>query len=474
VHAVKTLRIYQEEPYFKGLEENFLLADDRGLGKTVVAVEIAKRVMEYLYKPALIIVPLHLKPQWWQEVIDQVPDAIGMDLEASTPLPQPFSSKKPFWIIAHYESVLRHFKTLQKTQWAIVVVDEAHRIKNKDAQRTKAIKQIKARHKIALTGTPYDRNPADIWSILNWLRPDIFKSYWDFFRAHVDYEGDLGGARTIKGVRDPEKFTRAIGPYVIQRSKRDVAPQLPPKIEQYIDVQMTMVQQVLYDRIRELAEIDLARDDGSTMLVPNHLARILRLQQAAVDPRLLGSDENGGKIDWLLQYVNDNPNDTLLVFTRFRDTAIRVAHLLGIPHYIGGSVLENPQDHPRIVATIDAAKEGLNLGHIWNTIFLDCHWSSIAMTQAIDRTERDLQATEPRVIMYLEAVDGHGQPTIDSLVRQTLEAKWSTVDLVNAWLKGDFAGLKGATARDLQSDAVADACAFPALESHKTYLDGRS
>lgn len=433
---MKKLRTYQILPCETGQAQNLLNADDRGLGKTVTSIETAKAVMQRLQAPVLIVVPKTLKPQWAEEIIDQDEDATIVWVDASTQIDQPFTSKKPFWVLTHYEAMLKHHRQLAKTFWAVVIADEAHRIKNRKAQRAVAIKKLQAYRKLALTGTPYDRNPADIWSILNWLQPAVFRSYWDFFKAHVDFSGELGSAITIRGVKDGQRFSRVIAPYVVQRSKQEVAPQLPKKIEQYIPIEMTPKQSDLYYRIKELAETDLILDTGETMLVKNVLGRILRMQQAASDPRLLGTDENGAKIDWLLEYVDDNPNETLLIFTRFHDTAIRVANLLNIPYYVGGAttITGRFEDHPKIVATIDAAKEGLNLGHIWNTVFLDQHWSSIAMAQAVDRTERDLTATQPRVIMYLQAIDYARQDTVDALVRRALHSKWATIDLVNGYL----------------------------------------
>lgn len=434
---MKTLRKYQELPYTKGLHQNLLNADDRGLGKTVTSIETARVLMERFQAPVLIVVPKTLRPQWQAEIEDQDLLATIVHVEASTQLEMPFSGRRPFWVLTHYEAMVKHHKMLAKTHWSVVIADEAHRIKNRKAQRSIALKKIKAHRKIALTGTPYDRNPADIWSILNWLKPEIFRSYWSFFQAHVNYSGEIGGAIQINGVMDGAKFARVTAPHLVQRSKQEVAPQLPAKIQQYIPIEMTAKQTDLYNRIKELAETDLQLDTGATLLIKNVLGRILRMQQVASDPRLLGTDENGAKIDWLLEYLDDNPNDTLLIFTRFRDTAIRIANMINVPYYVGGNTTVTGafDEHSRIVATIDAAKEGLNLGHIWNTVFIDQHWSSIAMAQAIDRTERDLSATQPRTIMYLQAVDSSGNDTVDALVRQALSAKWSTIDLVNAYLR---------------------------------------
>lgn len=458
--TMKTLRLYQELPYNRAIARNLLIADDRGLGKTVTSIESARNIMQARQAPVLVIVPKTLKTQWQEEIRDQDQQNPIVPIDTTFRLIAPFNSKKLFWVLTHYEVVMKHWKMLSKTQWACIIVDEAHRIKNRKAQRTVAIKKLKAHRKIALTGTPYDKNPADIWSILNWLQPDVFRSYWDFFQAHVNYDGELGSAIDIHGVKDGAKFAKTIAPYVIRRSKHDVAPMLPAKIEQHITVEMAPAQADLYQRIKLAAETDATLDDGKTLTMPNLLARILRLQQVAVDPRLLGTDINGAKIDWLLEYVDDNPGDTLLVFTRFRDTAMRVARLLDVPYYVGGTNLFDLQKYPRIVATIDAAKEGLNLGHIWNTVFLDCHWSSIAMAQAVDRTERDLATTEPRVIMYLEAVDLAHQPTVDAMVRQALEAKWSTIELVNSWLKKTQNGADNATLRDVAINDVLDMAGF--------------
>lgn len=432
---MKQLRNYQELPFNRGIDANLLNADDRGLGKTVTSIETVRLLMREMQGPVLIVMPKKLKAQWAEEIIDQDPNATIVYLEASTPLNDTFTSRKPYWVLAHYEAVVRHHKRLSKTFWAAIVVDEAHRIKNRKAQRSQAIKKLSSYRKLALTGTPYDKNPADIWSILNWLQPSVFKSYWRFFEAHVSYDGELGGMHTINGVKDGAKFSKVIAPYVVQRSKQTVAPLLPKKIEQYIPIEMTKLQEHLYKRIQEIAEVDLQLDTGNTLMVKNHLSKILRLQQAASDPRLLGTDDNGGKLDWLLEYIDDNPNDTLLVFTRFRDTAMRIANLLHVPYIVGGTQPFTYADHPILVATIDAAGEGLNLGHIWSTVFFDQHWSSIQMAQAIDRTERDLSATAPRLIMYLQSITHAQLPTVDALVRQALSAKWDTIALVDSWLK---------------------------------------
>jgi hypothetical protein len=163
---------------------------------------------------------------------------------------------------------------------------------------------------------------------------------------------------------------------------------------------------------------------------------MLRLQQSTCDPKLLGTDDLGIKILWLVDYLNDNPDTSLLIFTRFSDTARRVAALFDIPCVTGpyNTLPANPADAPIIVGTIDAMSAGFNFGHIWTTVFLDTHWSSIQMDQAIDRTERDLDATEPRHIIHLLAQTYEGTPTVDQLIYDAVQQKLSTTQLVYKFL----------------------------------------
>ncbi len=430
---MKIPRPYQVPAIERGIKANTLVADDRGLGKTIVAIEVAIKIMQQLQSPTLIVAPLFVCQQWIEEIkdLDSAKHTI-IQIDNSTIIPKPLISRRPYWIVTHYEALVKHAKRLSQTFYATIVADEAHRIKNRKALRSVALKKLQAHRKLALTGTPYDRNPADLWSILNWLKPETFRSYWDFSTAHVLFI-DQGGFPKPIGVNQPERFARVLKPYWIRRSKQDVAPMLPQKEMQTIPLVLSKEQAKLYQRIQDV-EIVLTQDDDRQLLIKNTLGKILRLQQACVDPHLLGSSFNGTKIDWLLDWIDDNPNETVFVFTRFRDTALRLASMLECPAIVGGQMLPDYHQYSRLVATIDAAKEGLNLEHIWTTIFMDQHWSSIAMAQAIDRTERDLQATKPRSIITLQAQQPNGYATVDRLVARALAEKWATSDLINSFL----------------------------------------
>jgi superfamily II DNA or RNA helicase len=429
---MKTPRPYQEIAIARATKDNLLLNDDRGLGKTLVAIETAQAVMHTLARPTLVVCRKGHIPQWQREINEQC-DLAVLAIYPQTPM-QPRAFKAgAYFVLCTYEALTRHAKALSMTLWGAIIVDEAHSFKNRTAQRTRALKGLQGYRRLALTGSAFDRNPADLWSLLNWLQPEVHTSYWRFFETHTAYTVDYFGHKHVTGVRDPAALATAVAPFVLCRKKVDVAPNLPPKIEQTVPIALESAQRSLYNAIANVDDLIVTHEQLTDPLaIKNTLSKIVRCMQAATDPLLLGASAASAKIDWLFDFIEDRGSDqTLLVFTRFRDTATRIAHALNVPVIVGGTEPPaNPADHPIIVGTIDAMGEGFNFGHIFTTVFLDCSWSSIAMQQAVDRTERDLDATQPRHIIYLDAID-----TVDQLVAQALAAKWTNAELVSNFLR---------------------------------------
>lgn len=438
-------RPYQVTAIERGADQNLLIADAPGLGKTLQAIEIAKVQQARHSAPVLIICPKVLRQQWQDQIAEQVPGARIVILQTEMQPRGPVKSDAIAWVITHYEAAVKHIKKLSATLWATVVIDEAHKIRNRDAQRTKAIKKLQAHRKILATATPFDRNPADVWSLLHFLDPAQYNrrgtTYWDFFNRHTAYEERQASAsgrtvtyKVIKGTIDPLALAQEIKPYVITRSKQDVATQLPPKLIQTIPLALTDAQREAYEQIEDADDIlvDIGGIEGE-ILVKNVLSRILHLQKIVSDPLLVGLDIPSAKFDWLEERLEAMPeDDTILILTRFRDTALRLARRFDLPCVVGGTRLDfDPKTQRRIVGTIAAMGEGLDLGQIWTTVFWDREWSSILMYQALDRTERDLTATQPREIIYL-----HVPGTVDDLIRDVNEAKLSTVELVRRYVAG--------------------------------------
>lgn len=439
---MKELRPYQTIAVERALAQPLLIADACGLGKTIEAIEAIKLLRKQIAKPVLIVVPSgNVKLQWFNELQAQGIDAAHIVwLDSNSKIPELDSQSV---VLTHYEALRKHVKSLARFYYSVIVADEAHRIKNRKALRTTAIKSLKAYRRIALTGTPYDKNPADVWSILNWLDPDFFSSYWRFFNAHISYhEQRVAGGAVVKVVnssplQDAQGFARVLRPYMIQRKKEDVRADLPPRIEQYIDLEMSPKQASAYRKIEHADDPYVELAEGIETSVQIILTQILRRIQITTDPALLGLPGGSSvKLDWVMEWLEDNPNESVIIFTRFRETALLLKSQLGdkFKLIVGGNRAAITSDDRYIVGTISAMGEGLDLPHIDHAIFIDVEWSSILMQQAIDRIHR-INITNAKNIYYLRCVG-----TVDELVHNAIRLKWSTKELAERYLNGRKGG----------------------------------
>jgi len=432
------MKQHQLIAFERAKRKHLLLADACGVGKTLPAIETVKALVAQLGKPALIVVPARIKDQWLDKLLEQgvKPECIFW-LDSTTKDISHLADD--MIILTHYEAMVKHLAWLKLSSYSVIVADEAHRIKNRKAKRSEAIKQVKSYRRIALTGTPYDRDPSDIWSILNWLDPQFFSSYWKFFEAHINYEERIISYRTgqrIKQIKpqplkDAESFARVLRPYMLQRSKQDVRPDLPDNIIEYIDLEMYPDQSKAYKHLVD-SEDPIVSIDGVDITVQIVLTQILREIQLTTDPMLLGLNTKSIKLDWVIDWVEDNPNESVIIFTRFASTAKKLKELL--PQFelvIGGTKARKMVSADRrIIATIAAGAEGMDLPWVDTAIFLDVEWSSILMQQALDRIHR-INIENVKHTYYLRC-----KGTVDYLLHTALQGKWNTKELAERFLKG--------------------------------------
>ena len=450
---MKQLREYQKTAVERSLMTNLLNSDQMGLGKSLPAIETCKAMFELCNAPAIVICPKGLRLQWEGFILDQDPTA-NVSIANGDPFWLKTTVPKLDYLIVHYEAVVKFNFILAKHQYSTIVVDEAHRIKNhgtraKPIARTRAVKSLKGFRKIALTGTPWDKNPGEIWSILNWLEPKKFTSYWQFMDEHINVESimiggwkdkktgkKVGGTLVPKNytLKDPKAFVEMLKSHMIRRRKLTVMPELPQIQITHIPIEIGITQRKAYEAIKHVKDMEVAFEDLSEpMFIQHVLTKLVRLLQCASDPQGLGLVTiPSAKLDWLADWCDDNPHESVLIFSRYRKTAERAARLVNADTLImGGSALKTSLTASRrIVATIAAAAEGFDFGHIQTAIFIDCEWSSILMSQAQERIDRGGN-TEPKNIIFLEA-----QNTVDSLVRDALENKWNTKQLIDSFLTG--------------------------------------
>lgn len=420
---------FQEQAIQVGLDLNIFVHDECGCGKKITMLEIARRLREVYKLPTLVVTVKRDILQWKREIYGQdsnIPIVTGM---VGAPLWVPEVSD--WWMILHYEALVNHIKGLSRVKFGTVILDEGHHIKNWQAQRTKAAKRLQALRKIVGTGTPMDKSPVDLWSQLEFINPEKYRGTRRAFcerheRAFIDL---AGYRRVLPGVKSATLLSQELAPFTFARTKKDVAPDLPPNIEKVVHIELTGAQATLYRRIQHANDI-IVTDESLTdsIMIGTVLAQMVREQQAALDPSLLGSNAEAAKLEWLRDWREGNPNEPTIIFTNYRAVAQQLARTYDAHLIMGGVALPDRWTKKTIVATIRAGGAALDLGFMTTTIFLDENHSQLAMTQAINRTDR-LNKVGPSETIYLVAAN-----TIDTVIHASWRAKWSRTQLLKAYI----------------------------------------
>jgi SNF2 family DNA or RNA helicase len=423
---------FQETAINVAKHRSLIIADACGLGKTLEAIHSVILSRRNKLWRALVVCPLRVVDQWIEEIKVDDEEATVNVLQYGLPLNFQSSVPPLGWYITHYEAARNLAEDLADYLWDYVICDEAHRLKNPDTQWTVAIKHIPAVRKLALTGTPMEKGPQDLWSILNWINPDIWSSKWKFIQKYHETQSNRWSNFVIGPPKNEQRLAKELGRVMVKRTKQDVAPDLPPRIEQHVALEMEEEQARVYKEIKNSDDIWVDVDDVS-LVIPNVLSLIVRLQQISSRPALLGFDARGSKLAWIEDWLSDNPNEPTIIFTKFRDMATHLTTALSDrkPALIVGGVRTVPDEWRSgktnlLVGTIAAMGEGLNLQRASTAIFVEQDWSTIKMQQAYDRIHR-IGIDEPKLLYFLE-----NRGTVDELVREALDKKWSENELVYA------------------------------------------
>lgn len=395
-------------------------------------MEVARQLRATLKRPTLVVTIKRDVFQWKEEILNQDP-TIPVVIGTSDVLWVP--EVPDWWLVLHYEAMVRHIKGLSRVQWSTVILDEGHFIKNDIAQRSKAAKKLKAERKIVATGTPIDKTPGDLWSMLEFLYPADFRGRKRAFKNEHErwYIDGAGYRRTLPGARDPQALAMLLAPFTFARTKEEVAPELPPNIHKHVSIQLTGTQAALYKRIATMDDIELHDPEllRDPLFVATKLAQMQKLQQAAVYPELVGSAAESAKLEWLQAWREDNPEEPCIVFTNYRAVAQAVAQMFtsDVHLVMGGVSLPSTWTKRMVVGTIRAASTALDLAHLRTAIFLDTTWSHLLMEQAINRIHR-LSSQWVTQTLFLTAVG-----TVDELMLQAAVDKIDKYELLRRFVE---------------------------------------
>jgi superfamily II DNA or RNA helicase len=403
------LRPYQKEgvAWLRFLRDNGfggILADEMGLGKTLQVLahlDALKKINDRPdAAPSLIVCPTSLVFNWEAEARKFTPDLRVLALHG----PQ---RHEKFAQISRYDLIITSYALLRRdaeqylgTEFDTLVLDEAQHIKNRQTQNAQAVKTTRARHRLVLTGTPLENSVLDLWSIFDFLMPGYLGAAQDFRER---YETAI--------VRDKDsaaqaRLARRLRPFMLRRLKRDVAADLPEKIEQVSYCELGEDQRVLYQQVLEAGRGEMLKADPAQgrMIV---LTALLRLRQICCDARLLKLDQAAappsGKTELFLELLEEalDGGHRVLVFSQFTTMLGLLREELAAQQiafcYLDGStkdraqVVEKFQGDPAIpvfLISLKAGGVGLNLTGADTVIHFDPWWNPAVEAQATDRAHR--------------------------------------------------------------------------------------
>jgi superfamily II DNA or RNA helicase len=428
------------------------LADDMGVGKTAQVLAMLETRRVEAKGPSLVVVPKSLIFNWRAEAARFTPqlkvlDYTGLDRDAA-------AIAEHNMVLTTYGTMLRDTPRLAEIEFDYIVLDEAQAIKNATTASAKAVRLLRGSHRLALSGTPVENHIGELWSLFEFLNP-----------------GMLGEAKVLKMAgglaRNPGEDARrllrdALPPFILRRTKQQVARELPAKTEQTIFCELEDAQRKQYDDLRRHYRESLLQrisQNGLGRSKMHVLEALLRLRQAACHPGLLDArqkSEPSAKLDVLLEQLGEirEEGHKALVFSQFTSLLSIVRERLDagqVPYeYLDGETrdrqarveaFQNDPDCSLFLISLRAGGQGLNLTAAEYVFLLDPWWNPAVESQAIDRAHR-IGQTKPVFAYRLIARD-----TVEEKV---LELQKTKRDLADAILGEDNSLIRDLKAEDLE------------------------
>jgi SNF2 family DNA or RNA helicase len=454
-----TLRDYQRDAlgwfaFLRRFGFGGCLADDMGLGKTVMVLAWLDRLRarREAAGPSLVVVPRSVLFNWIQETARFAPELRVLDFSG---VDRSVGRVRGHHIVlTTYGTLRRDALLLKEVEFEYAILDEAQTIKNANTAGAKAVRLLHARHRLALSGTPVENHLGELWSLFEFLNPGMLGTSSSFARHGI-----------AASRRDPEALdvlSRGVRPFILRRTKAQVAPELPPRSELTIRCELQAEQRELYDELRDHYRALLLQRihrDGLQRSKLQILEALLRLRQAAchpglVDPRRAGSPS--AKFDALLPQLSEvrDEGHKVLVFSQFTSLLALLRARLdaeGIPYeYLDGKTRDREarvrkfQEDPAcglFLISLKAGGLGLNLTAAEYVFLLDPWWNPAVEAQAIDRAHRIGQTRHVFAYRLLAA---------DTVEDKIVELQRSKRDLADAIVRADAGLLRNLRPEDLE------------------------
>jgi SNF2 family DNA or RNA helicase len=429
-----------------------------GTGKTHEAIELDERWWKRGGGPTLVVAPLNTHTSWRDKYSEQKPDVdvVLIDRKNRGEFLESIRKRRGDVFVCHWDVLrLPEMARLRGVPWNLIIADEAHRAANRKNQQTQALKQLRAPHRLAMSGSMTGDKPEGLWSPFNFVWPSYYRSYWKF-RKQYCVEDSSNGYRMITGVQNLEQLKTEIAPWYVRHLKRQqccphhphgVMSWLPEQpVYSRIMVDLSPKQRTIYDQMKSQMVAWVNEHENEPLVAGVVVAQLARLSQMALaTPRIDYQDvwertPDGGrkqvtkqvvnlelpstKLEALLELLKDNSTKQFAVFSSSKKILYlgqRYLHERGISSFVLSGDTPEGQREGMVQRFVDggaqvqflsiaAAGEGIDgLQHATDTaVFLDRHWAAWRNRQAEDRLDRPGQRSQVQII--------------DIMARNTLDA----------------------------------------------------
>ncbi len=457
------LRPYQQKGFewlYFLREYNFggCLADDMGVGKTVQTLVFLLSLKErgLAQTPHLLVVPRSLVFNWQREAAKFTPKLRLLDYSGANRATEPGDFVDYDVIVTTYGVLLRDIEILREYNFDTMILDEAQMIKNPNSESAKAARLVRAQNRLALSGTPIENNTVELWSQFAFLNPGLLGNL-EYFQAEfarpIERDQDETAAQTLR---------KLVFPFVLRRTKDEVATDLPERTERILYCEMEPAQRKFYNQKRDFYRakiLQLIETEGLNKSRFYVLEGLLRLRQICNHPRLVEKSYKGAsaKFDLLLETLQtlQAENHKALIFSQFVQMLKIVESELKREKlsfsYLDGKTanrqekvdeFQNNQAIKFFLISLKAGGVGLNLTAADYVLHIDPWWNPAVEMQATDRTHR-IGQTKP-VFVYKFIVR-------DSVEEKILQLQEKKRDLVKQLISTETAFFKTLTAEDIHA-----------------------
>ncbi len=411
--------------------KNTILNSSIGFGKTATTLITLISLKKNLnLKNCLIIVPASLKKQWCSEIEKFTDEKFNM---IDGPKSKRIYSSNAFFTVVSYETYRSDFKDIKDMVWDFAVLDEIVRIKNYKSKLAVILNQIRTKYRIGISGAILENRINELYNIINFVRPDLFRSYWDFeSRFLVKRKIEMGSDikfKQVVGFKNLNHLKEIMAEFIIKKELTGL-----PDLQMITrEVEMTAEQKKYHKEIVDeiISEIDIN---------PNPLAKLTALRQVCNSPVLVGLEGKSNKIEELIEILKEVGDKKVIVFTQFKKFADLIYDEINNEYdcvFVSGElgtelkndVINEWKENKQILIATDCISYGMNLQEGSVLINCDLPWNPIKLQQRIGRIHRRGQLNNCLVINLISK---------DSVELRVLEILNEKIALINNVLDDDI------------------------------------